>query len=506
MSTISDAVGIDRISRTSGFIIKKGNFSNESGNLPQVIAIFGEANTANQVGLTTDKVEVTSASEAASLFGSGSLIHRMVSILRPLSGDIVGGIPTVVYPQITSQDATATVKTITITGTANATAKHNLIISGRTFLDYQEYSLDVAVGDTATGIASKVKDAINKVTSAPCTASSVGAVVTVTSKWKGATSAQLSVGFDYGNDAAGITYAETASVNGGGSVDISDALAQFGDDWNTIVINPYGESVLSILEQFNGFPNPSGPTGRYSGLVFKPFVSYFGNTSGDKDVLASITDNQSRVNQVTNVLCVAPNSKGFNCEAAANVVALSAIVFQNTPHLDISSLSYPDMPIPADGNIGDMKDYNNRDFLVKKGCSTVTLVAGAYQVQDSVTTYHPEGEFPLKYAYPRVLNIIFNVKDYYKTMESIYLMDKTLVEDDQIVNVDNAIKPVEWKGIVYDMFDNLASDAMIKSPDFSKKSLKVKVSTINNNRFETTFDFKTTGTVRISSTTATAGF
>ena len=87
MGTLSTAVGLDRISRVSGYNIKKGNFSTETQNLPQVIAILGEANTANQSGLSVTKREVTSASEAASLYGYGSPIHRVLSILRP-SGEI----------------------------------------------------------------------------------------------------------------------------------------------------------------------------------------------------------------------------------------------------------------------------------------------------------------------------------------------------------------------------------------------------------------------------------
>ena len=78
MATISTAVGTERISRVSGYKIKKGFFSNETTNLPQLIAVFGEANAANQVGLTTDKVEITSAQEAAELFGYGSPIHQQM--------------------------------------------------------------------------------------------------------------------------------------------------------------------------------------------------------------------------------------------------------------------------------------------------------------------------------------------------------------------------------------------------------------------------------------------
>jgi len=143
---------------------------------------------------------------------------------------------------------------------------------------------------------------------------------------------------------------------------------------------------------------------------------------------------------------------------------------------------------------------------VKKGCSTVTLKNGSYVIQDLVTTYHPAGEVPLQYAYPRNLNIDWNVADAYRTLETIYLKDKTLVADNQTVDVDGCIKPREWKGIVYELFDDVAEKALINDPQFSKTSLRVEISSTNPNRFETTFSYKRTGIARIESTTATAGF
>lgn len=504
--TISTAVGLDRISRVSGYAIKKGFFNTDTQNLPQIIAVFGEANTANQSGLTTTKVEVTSAAEAASLWGSGSPLHRMISILRPPGSDGVGGIPTVVFPQVTAGGATATVRAITVAGTATSNATHTIVVNGRTNLDYQYYTYDIVAGDTATIVAGKMSDAMNAVLSAPALGTSALAVATFTSKWKGLTSAQLNISIDYGSNAAGLTYSQTTSTDGSGSVDLSASLAQFGDDWYTMVINPYGTAQIGALETFNGIPNDVNPTGRWNGLVFKPFCAYFGNTSGVRSTLSAITDAAGRINQVTNVLCPAPNSKGWDFEAAANVVALAAVVYQSTPHLDVSGLSYPDMPIPADSNIGDMNDYNNRDYLVKRGCSTVMLVEGQYQIQDLVTTYHPAGEVPLLYNYVRTLNIHWNIKDSYVTLEKLYLKDKTLVRDDQFVDVIDCIKPKEWKGIVYGLFDDAAQAALINDPAFSKSGLQVQISSTNPNRFETAFPYKTTGTVRISSTTATAGF
>lgn len=505
MATISTAVGLDRISRVSGYKIGK-YFNNETTNLPHIIAVFGEANTANQSGLTVTKQEVTSADEAGQLYGYGSPIHSMMRILRPVSGDGVGGIPTIVFPQISDAGATATTREWTVTGTATANTTHTIVINGRRSIDFQSYSYSVAIGDTATVIAGKIKDAVNAVLGSSVTAANTAGVLTLTSKWKGATASEIYIAIDFGTNAAGLSYSQTDSTDGSGAISLADSLSQFGDDWYTIVLNPYGDDRFAELEAFNGVPDPELPTGRYSGLVFKPFVSLFGSIFDDKDDLATITDDSARKSQVTNVLCPAPLSKGFTWEAAANCGFLFAQTAQNNPNLDVNNKAYPDMPIPVSGNIGDMSDYNNRDFLVKKGCSTVILENGAYKIQDFVTTYHPDGEIPLQYAYPRNLNIDWNVSYAYRYLETINLKDKTLISDSQISDVSGTIKPKEWKAICFGLFDELAVKALINDPDFSKSSLVVQISSTNPNRFETFFRYKRTGIARIESTDVEAGF
>jgi len=55
MAAISTAVGLERRARVAGYRITKGFFNDTSANLNQIIAIFGEANTANQGTLDTAK-------------------------------------------------------------------------------------------------------------------------------------------------------------------------------------------------------------------------------------------------------------------------------------------------------------------------------------------------------------------------------------------------------------------------------------------------------------------
>lgn len=506
--SISTAVGLERRSRISGYKILKGFFSNVTENLPQIIAIFGEANSANQAGLTTNKVEVASAKEAADLFGYGSPIHIMMRILRPISGDGVGGIPTVIYPQISDVGATATVRTWTVTGVATGNKTHGIIINGRDNIDFMQYTFSVATGDTAAQVAQKAADAVNGVLGAPVIATVAGDDVVLTSKWAGATSAELNVVFDINGDGVGVGYSETASVDGGGDVDLAPSFAQISDEWVTTIINSYGESKLDLFEQFNGKPDPDNPTGRYNGLIFKPFMAFFGSVESSRTALSAITDAAARIEEVTNVLCPAPRSNGWTFEAAANVVSVWSPIAQNTPHLTVNNKEYPDMPLPVTNPnfIGDMGEYNNRDILVKDGCSTVILENGAYKIQDLVTTYHPAGETPLQYAYVRNLNIDWNVADSYRTLEALRLRDKVLIKDDQVTSVTGAIKPREWRAVLFDLFDDLAEIALINEPQFSKDTLEVQISETNPDRFETRFRYKRTGIARIESTDAVAGF
>lgn len=508
MTSISTAIGLERKSRVSGYKIKKGFFNNVTPNLPQLIAVFGEANTANQGGLDITKREITSAQEAAELYGYGSPIHQQMRILRPISGDGIGGIPTIVFPQESDAGATATVNEWTVTGTATANATHYIVVAGRRSLDFENYSFSVSVGDTATVVAASIADAVNGVLSSPVSAVAALGVVTLTTKWEGLTSASLNTKVDNSNIPAGLTYALTTETAGAGAVDLADSFDQFGNDWYTIVTNPYGSdnTILTAFEQFNGVPDDETPTGRYEGRVFKPFVALFGSSLSDKDDLVLITDAAARIDQVTNVLCPAPNSKGFDCEASANACLLFARIAQDTPHLDVNAKSYPDMPTPEDGIIADMSDYNNRDFLIKKGCSTVILENGKYQIQDFVTTYHPAGENPLQYAYPRNLIIDWNVKDGYSVLEALNVSDHVLVEDGQSTDAVKSVKPKQWAAVLYDYFDDLAVKALIKDPQFSKGTLAVEVNDTNPDRFDAFFRYKRTGVARIQSTDVEAGF
>lgn len=504
---ISSAIDIDRVSRVLGYQLTTGNFRNLTPNLPQRIAVLGEANTANQSTLDLTPKEITSAKQAGDLYGYGSPIYNMVRILRPVNSNGVGGIPVIVYPNTEAAAGDASVRTITVTGNATANGVHTVIINGRRGVDGGRYDFSVVTGDTPTIISGKIKDAINAVLGSPVVATSNIADAILTSKWKGLTADDIHVEIDTNGVDVGSTYAVVNTTAGSGTpADINTALGLFGANWNTIVVNSYANAagVLDIFSDFNGEPSNTNPTGRYQGNVMKPFIALFGNTDTSVSNIGAITD--ARKDDVTNAICVAPGSKGLPMEAAANYAFLFATVMNNTPHLDVNAMFLPDMPVPISGNIGDMANYNDRDVLVKKGSSTVDFVNGKYQIQDFVTCYHPDGEVPPQFRYCRNLMIDFNIKFGYRLLEEINVVDHAIANDDDIVDVDKVVKPKQWKQIIDAYADELGRRALIADVPFMQDSIEVGLSTSNPDRLETFFKYKRSGIARIGSTTVEAGF
>jgi phage tail sheath gpL-like len=425
-------------------------------------------------------------------------------ILTPLQGGGLSGIPIWIYPVARASGATESTVGISMTSTMLSNATHTLRIAGRDGVDGQSYEVSLLKGDNPPACVVKYLNAINSVYGSPVIASTVGnsALLTLTSKVKG-TSSVFNVTVDVNGNTGGQTYSIT-NTPGTLTGTVSDALTKFQGDWNTIVINPYNDATtLSLLESINGRPDPVNPTGRYSAITFKPFISFYSVQDSDP-MSGEATDIATRLNDCTNVFCPAPNTFITPIEVAANVAVLVAQTAQNTPNLDVNDMAYPDAPVY--GALGSFYDYNYRDSCVKAGISTVDMSGSDLIVKDLVTTYNPTDEITPQFKYVRNLMLDWNIRYGYRLLEQVNVINHTLVPDGTVVIAENTISPAQWKGILHSMFDDLADRGLIADASFSKDSLTVGISQSNPDRFETFFRYKRTGIARICSTTAEAGF
>jgi phage tail sheath gpL-like len=506
---ISDAAGNGRVAAGKFYKLTSGNFTDNSPYAPIKIAILGEANDANQSGLVTAATDVLSAKQAGDTWGYGSPIFQAISKLRPSNGsDGVGGISTTVFAQAAAGSAAAKVMTITPSGTATGNGTHRIVIDGVNNINGVGYDINVVTGDTATTIGPKIAAAINNVLECPVTAAnnSGTGVNTCTTKWLGLSANDVKIRVDTGDSGAlGLTYTVATTTAGSGSPSISAALTAFGNTWYDIVVvcYPTGNSAaMTALENFNGVPDPYNPTGRYSANVWLPFIAFVGSSADDP---TAFTD--ARKTQCTIALCPAPLSESLPCEIAASYALNAALCAQNTPHLDIGGRYLTGVALPPAGSIPAMQDYNTRDAYVKKGCSTAIINQDQWQVQDFVTTFHPDGVPIPSYRYVRNLFIDFNAYYIQSLLVAAYVANKALINDDQAVTVSDVISPKMWKGILYNkLFKPMADLALIADPEFSLDSCQTGIGSTNPRRMETFYRYKRTETAGIVSTTAEAGF
>lgn len=501
----NNAVGNERVSAVVGYQLTGEDFSTSSPNLPQRIAIIAEANDANQSGLDTNGVVVTSAQSAGLQFGFGSPIHLAMRILRPEGGGGIGGIPTIVYAQTAAAGATAKVLTITPTGTATGNGTHTIVIAGRRSIDGFSYDININEGDTAPQITQKIEDAVNAALSSPVIADGTAYETNLTTKWSGLTAQDLTVTVDTNGNDLDLTYTVTQTAAGAGTPNISLALNKFANNWNTAVINGYGlhSGTITLLQNYNGRPSATTPTGRYNPIIMKPLVAFSGSCLENP---STITDPLK--DDVTIAVAPAPLSPGFPFEAAANMAVVSVRIAQDDPSLDAYNSYYPDMPVPATGYIGAMSFYEYRDQFVKKGCSTVDFINNQYKIIDLVTTYHPVGENPaaLQFSYVRNLFLDFNVYFGWHLIEQTHIVGHVIANDNDTVASTKVVKPKIVKGLISKYAEDLALRGLIVDAPFMQAGATVAISTSNPNRIDVSYPYKRSGVGRIVSTVARAGF
>ena len=498
------ALSSNIVSAQIGYLLEEGDFSTVGANLPQSIAIFAEGTHAKQATMPLVPTEVTSLSQVGSLYGLGSPIYLAARKFFPLNAPAVN-CPVVVYAQAEDSGATANVQTITPSGTATKSVRHYVVIAGKTGIDGDSYAIDIVKGDTATVVATKIQAAITNALACPVSCTRSSAVVTTTTKWYGLTAQETIIEIDTNNDAAGMTYAIAETTAGSGTPTVTEGLDLFGSRWNTWVVNGYGDQVdvLEEFEAFNGIPNIANPTGRYAPDTFKPFIAIFGTVL---DNPTTVTDVTGRKTQVTNSAGVAPLSKNYSFEIAASWARLWANKATDSPHSDIIGEFLFDIDTPTDGSVPAMDNPTTRNNYVKKGCSTVQVVAGQYKVVDSVTTYHPDGDNRPSFRWVKGLVGDMNIEYSLRATMANSIQGKTIVANGSAVTVSNVITPNDAKALILATFDDLCNRALVTDLPFTQAGTTVTIDSNNPDRLNFYAPYKRSGIARVCSFTAKGGF
>jgi phage tail sheath gpL-like len=279
--------------------------------------------------------------------------------------------------------------------------------------------------------------------------------------------------------------------------DITPALSKIGPVWETFILDCFDYKKTSRLDIYQEFGE-----GRWSVLEKKPLLVCHGCTDSLED-RTTITD--LRKMDKINFLIVSPGSRElpFVIGAKGLINDIMTTVNKN-PAQGYKGL----LTSLHRGDDSAQENYARRTASVNKGSSTCIPNGSVAELNDIITFWHPEseGSFPsFRYVCDivKLQNIVFNVK---LIMEADAMKGAPLVTDDTVITNPAAVAPKTIKASFYNLADSLARNAIMVTPDFTKKTMSVKIDGANPKRVNVAFPVKISGNVEISSTDVYFGF
>lgn len=486
--TISTAVDPSAVARVLGIEQVFQNLRGSTPLLPQRLAIVGQGNDAVTYDLT--KRQVTSASEAGSVYGFGSPLHLATLKVLPSNGDGVGTIPVTLYPLVKDGSGVASIGDVTPVNAATETAAYQIVVN-----NIKSKEFVVANGDSVASIVAAMVIAVNSILEMPVIATDNATDVILTSKWSGTSSNDLVV--EVVNPGVGVTFAITQPVGGLVNPDVSPALLQVGNVWETMMLNCLETGDATNLDRYQVFGD-----GRYGALVHKPIVVFSGTNETDVNTAVVIPD--ARKTDKINVQLVAPASNDLPFVIASRQVARIIVLANNNPPHDYGLQKATGLIPGADGL---QWDYLKRDLAVKAGSSTIEVIDGVVNISDVVTFYHPVAEDPPAYRYVvdivKLQNITYAIALVFNTTEWV---GSPLIPDSQPTTNKTAKSPSTAIAAMAQIVDSLGLEAMISNPDVAKSTIQAEIDGGNPKRLNISVAIQLSGNNNIISETLKFGF
>jgi len=343
--------------------------------------LIGQALTAQPAALTY----ISTAEDAASLFGRGSMLARMVAAFR--ANNTFGEL--YCLPLADAGAGAAATGTLAITGPATAAGTLPLYIAG------QSVPVAVSAGDIAATVATNVAAAINAAVDLPVTASAASATVTLTARHKGALGNAISLVLAFlgakGNESvpAGLAVAITAMHSGATDPDLTstgtDIAAIAADEPFDYIAIPYtGTAQLNAVQ---AMMNDS--TGRWAwssqiwGHVFSARVSSGSTLSAQ--VADALGFGNARNDPHVTVVCYEAASPTPPWEVAGAWTAQAAQAIDADPARPLQTLPLVGVLAPP---VGTRFRRPDQQSLLTSGCALASYDrAGNAAILRSVTTY-----------------------------------------------------------------------------------------------------------------------
>lgn len=456
--------------------------------LLQRVALVGLGATSVSYSLT--KKTVTSAVEVGETYGFGSPLHLAALELLPVNGDGIGTIPLTIYP-LDKTGLVVSTGELAITGTA--TANGSIVVNMN---EIKTAAIPIVSGETAAQALTKIVAAVAANLNMPADITDEPLPATITVKWGGETANKVNVTIE--GSVAGLTITPTNPSTGTGAPDVTDATGQFGDVWETMVINTLDIDNTTALDAYKTFGE-----GRWGATTKKPLIVFTGNTEATLSTAISVTD--ARKTDFINSQLVAPGSNNLYFVVAARQVARIVTRANEEPPYDYGSLNANTL---TPGTDAEQWNLAQREAAVLGGSSTVKVKDSVVYLSDIVTMYHPTGDPSPAYRFVvdivRLQNIIYNLD---LIFNSTRWDGVPLVPDNQpVASGSSAKKPKTAKADIAALLDALGLAAIISDPETAKANTTVVISPTNNKRLDIVVPVQLSGNANVISIDLNFGF
>lgn len=295
----------------------------------QPALLIGIRNTGEGTAANNAIVAIGSADAADAYWGKGSMLARMARVF------LAGNATQLLYGCGVAEPA-AGVKatgTITVSSAPTAAGTLNLYIAG------QRVQVAIAATDTANGVATKIKAALDAALDLPVTATVATNVVTLTCRWKGASGNDIKLqdnilGLDGGESMpTGLALTYVAMASGTAAPDLSGALLAMGDDDYKFTALPFADTTsLDLFATEYGF----GDTGRW-GFIRQLYGAVY---TAVRDTYANlVTLGPARNDPVISRMAIEPECPSPTWEVSAAYAAQAAKGFTNDPARPLQTLA-----------------------------------------------------------------------------------------------------------------------------------------------------------------------
>ncbi|CDH22649.1 phage tail sheath subtilisin-like domain-containing protein [Xenorhabdus bovienii] len=458
--------------RTPLFFVEFDNSMANSAIATQRSLIIGQM--LDSATATPDiPVRVSSAEQAASQYGHGSLLHGMVAAY--LANDSAAELW--VLPLKDGDNLLTAKGLVKVSSLPTNAGVISLYIAG------QRVQVTVMATDNTAQIAAALATAINRKTSLPVIATAANDTVTLTARNKGAHGNGINLCLNYRGQAggevtpAGLALVITPMTGGAGAPELKNGLSNLSDRSFDFIVNPYTDT--ASMDEMKSFLSDIGGRWSWEQQLYGHAISVVSGTYGE------LADAGARRNNQHETLVGVTKSPTPNYIWSAAVTGAVAPSLRNDPGRPLQTLPVAGVLAPAAEDRLDLIERNN---LLHSGISTVTVADdGTVQVENLITTYqkNPYGDNDDSYLQIETLFLLAFVSRYIRTQITSKFRRMKLAKDGTRFAAGSAIvTPNVVRAELIAQYRTLEYNGYVQDSKVFASGLKVEINAHNPNRLD----------------------